>query len=115
MRLAPERPGLVGLISLPWARTATPTNTFEVKSMSRSALRFWYMCSVALAGVAVTGYCAYSLPLAQLDLRLGVLVLITVIIGSRITIPIPRAKGHISVSDTFIFLTMLLFGAQAAV
>ena len=83
--------------------------------MNRTALRFWYMCSVALAGVAVTAYCAYSLPLAQLDLRLVVLVLITVIIGSRITIPIPRAKGHISVSDTFIFLTMLLFGGQAAV
>ncbi len=73
------------------------------------------MWSVALAGVAVTAFCAYSLPVAQLDIRLVVLLLITVIIGSQVTIPIPRAKGHISVSDTFIFLTMLLFGVEAAV
>ena len=83
--------------------------------MDRKALRCWYMWSVAVAGVAASGFCAFTLPLAQLDLRLVVLVLITVIIGSRITIPIPRAKGHISVSDTFIFLTMLLFGTEAAV
>src|SRR6266496_835613 len=83
--------------------------------MNRTALRLWYMWSVALAGVAVTAFCAYSLPVAQLDIRLVVLLLITVIIGSQVTIPIPRAKGHISVSDTFIFLTMLLFGVEAAV
>src|SRR5207249_2552609 len=32
-----------------------------------------------------------------------------------ITIKIPRARGNISVSDTFIFLAMLIFGGEAAV
>jgi diguanylate cyclase (GGDEF)-like protein/PAS domain S-box-containing protein len=41
--------------------------------------------------------------------------LVTILIGSRITIRVPKAKGRISVSDTFVFLTLLLFGAEAAV
>lgn len=74
------------------------------------------MWSIAAAGALVSGVCAYRLmTVSQVDLRFGFLVLITIIIGSRITVQIPKAKGHISVSDTFIFLTMLMFGGEAAV
>lgn len=73
------------------------------------------MISVILAGTLVCALSAYRLPLRTLDLRLAVLVLVTTLIGSRITIQMPGGKGHISVSDTFIFLTMLLFGGEAAV
>lgn len=83
--------------------------------MNKESLRNGYMWSVAATGALVTGFCAYRLPLEQLDLRFGFLVLITILIGSRITVQIPQAKGHVSVSDTFIFLTMLMFGGEAAV
>lgn len=73
------------------------------------------MWSVAVAGAATTAFCAYSLPLAQLDRRFVILAFATILVGSRITIEIPRTNYHISVSDTFIFLTLLLFGGQAAV
>jgi diguanylate cyclase (GGDEF)-like protein/PAS domain S-box-containing protein len=73
------------------------------------------MWSIAAAGALVNAFCAYRLTLERLDLRFGFLVLVTIIIGSRITVQIPKAKGHISVSDTFIFLTMLMFGGEAAV
>ncbi len=73
------------------------------------------MLSVALVGAAAALLCAYRLPLAQLDSKFLALTLITVFIGSRITIKIPGARGQISVSDTFIFLTMLLYGVEAAV
>ncbi len=73
------------------------------------------MFSVALIGVAVTLYCAWHLPFAQLDAKFAALTLITVLIGSRITIKIPGARGQIAVSDTFIFLAILLFGIEAAV
>jgi diguanylate cyclase (GGDEF)-like protein/PAS domain S-box-containing protein len=59
--------------------------------------------------------CAYQLPSSRLDARFVVLALATILVGSRITIRVPRAKGHISVSDTFIFLTLLLFGGETAV
>lgn len=73
------------------------------------------MWSIAAAGALVTGLCAFRLTQASLDLRFAFLVLIALLIGSRITVQIPKAKGHISVSDTFIFLTMLMFGGEAAV
>ncbi len=73
------------------------------------------MLSVALIGAAVTALCAYRLPVAQLDSKFIALVLITILVGSRITIKIPGARGEISVSDTFVFLAILLFGTEAAV
>jgi diguanylate cyclase (GGDEF)-like protein/PAS domain S-box-containing protein len=73
------------------------------------------MFSVALTGAAVTAICASRLPSANLNSEFVVLALITVLIGSRITIKIPGERGEISVSDTFIFLAILLFGIEAAV
>jgi diguanylate cyclase (GGDEF)-like protein/PAS domain S-box-containing protein len=73
------------------------------------------MFSVALVGAAATLFCAWRLPFAQLDAKFVALTLITVLIGSRITIKIPGARGQIAVSDTFIFLAILLFGIEAAV
>jgi len=39
----------------------------------------------------------------------------TLILASRISIPIPRFSSQISVSDTFVFLLLLLYGGAAAV
>ncbi len=73
------------------------------------------MWSIAAAGAFVSGFCAFRLTQTSLDLRFAFLGLVTILIGSRITVQIPKAKGHISVSDTFIFLTMLMFGGEAGV
>lgn len=73
------------------------------------------MYALALLGAGVTALCAYRLPFSQLDSRFAALALITVLIGSRITIKIPGARGQISVSDTFIFLAILMVGIEGAV
>ena len=73
------------------------------------------MYALALLGAGVSLICAYALPVSQLDSRFAVLALITVLVGSRITIKIPGAHGQISVSDTFIFLAILMAGVEAAV
>src|SRR5687767_9568603 len=52
---------------------------------------------------------------ARLDFRFLLLVIITLTIGSRITVAIPRLNSHISVSDTFLLLAILLCGGEAAV
>ena len=39
----------------------------------------------------------------------------TIGLGSRVTVQIPRFKSHISVSDTFIFLAILLFNGELAI
>jgi signal transduction histidine kinase/ActR/RegA family two-component response regulator len=66
-------------------------------------------------GACVLGYSALHLPLERLDLKLVPLVAVTVLVSSRFCIPIPRTTGQISFSDTFIFLTMLLYGGEVAV
>ena len=81
---------------------------------NRETRRSIYMWFVAAAGTATVAYSVYTLPATHLDRRFVILGL-AMLLGSRITIEIPRAKGHVSVSDTFVFLTLLLFGGQAAV
>jgi len=50
-----------------------------------------------------------------LNPQFGVLVLITLLLSTRIVIKIPHFRSQISVSDTFIFLTLLLYGCEAAI
>ncbi|MFN2482123.1 MAG: hypothetical protein ABR554_11750, partial [Pyrinomonadaceae bacterium] len=73
-----------------------------------------------LRTIIVLGVVAYLLslgflPFSRLDSRFLILALLTLGIGSRFSIKIPRVSAHISVSDSFIFLTLLLFGGEAAV
>ena len=83
--------------------------------MNRSHKSQFYLWLVVAAGLSVLGYTAWHLPLHRLDVRFLLLALATICIGSRLSIKIPRVKAHISVSDTFIFLTLLMFGGEAAI
>ncbi len=73
------------------------------------------MIGVSLCGLAVCLFSIWRLSADALDWRLGLLTLLTVTIASRIAVPIPRVPGGITLSDIFIFLTLLLFGGEAAV
>src|ERR671933_1481701 len=55
----------------------------------------------------------YSLP--RLDLTFLLVTVFTAAVGSRVAVKIPRISGQITVSDTFIFLTMLIYGGEAAI
>jgi diguanylate cyclase (GGDEF)-like protein/PAS domain S-box-containing protein len=83
--------------------------------MNRNYKSQFYLWLVVAAGMSVLVFTARHLPYQRLDLRFLLLALATVCIGSRLSIQIPRVKAHISVSDTFIFLTLLLFGGEAAI
>lgn len=83
--------------------------------MTRSRINQIFVWLVTAAGGLVVVFSAAHLTREQIDLRFLLLALATVLIGSRLTIQIPRVKAHISVSDTFVFLSLLLFGGEAAV
>jgi len=83
--------------------------------MDRQSVKKTYMLIVIAAGAAAVIYSAMRLPVAKLDVRFVALAILTVAVASRLTVRIPRISGHISVSDTFFFLTMLLYGGEAAV
>lgn len=74
-----------------------------------------YMLFTIVVGLAVSAYCGFHLPMARFDLRLVLLTAVTVVISSRLCVPIPNTTGQISVSDTFIFLALLLYGGEVAV
>jgi signal transduction histidine kinase/ActR/RegA family two-component response regulator len=67
-----------------------------------------------LGGLALI-YSATRLNFAALDLHFAVLMAMTLILGSRIIVPIPRFSSQISVSDTFVFLIFWIYGGEAAV
>ena len=73
-----------------------------------------YMWSLVIAGAAIVLVSLYQLPYRDLDPRFGFLCLM-VMASALIAIPIPRVSGRITVADTFVFLTMLLYGGPAAV
>ncbi len=83
--------------------------------MSRSRISRIYFWAVIAAGVAVVVFTAAHLTHDQIDFRLVLLAVVTILIGPRLSIPIPRVKAHISVSDTFIFLSLLVFGGEVAI
>ena len=74
-----------------------------------------YMWLVVVAGAAMFIYSLCTLPFARLDFRFCLLFLLTVVISSRIAIKVPRVNTTITVADSFVFLTLLLYGPAAAV
>ncbi len=74
-----------------------------------------YMWLVIAAGAAIFGYSTYTLPYQQLDFRFLLLFSLTVAISSGIGIRVPRVNTTITVADSFVFLTLLLYGPEAAV
>jgi signal transduction histidine kinase/CheY-like chemotaxis protein len=85
----------------------------EIKGRQRFTIP--YMWLIIVTGAAASIYAAGHLTLANLDSRFLLLAFITLLLGSRLSIQIPRLSSHISVSDTLIFLTMLLYGGEAAI
>jgi signal transduction histidine kinase/ActR/RegA family two-component response regulator len=73
-----------------------------------------YMWSLVTAGAAIALVSLAILPFHKLDsgfLVLGLMVMASALIAIRI----PRVSGRITVADTFVFLTMLLYGGAAAI
>ena len=73
-----------------------------------------YMWSLVTAGAAITLVAISQLPFSKLDTPFVFLCLM-VIASSLVAIRIPRVSGRITVADTFVFLTMLLYGGPAAI
>jgi diguanylate cyclase (GGDEF)-like protein/PAS domain S-box-containing protein len=83
--------------------------------MKEQDLTKTYLVSVSVAGSACVLFALSRLPFETLDLKFLLLFGLTIAVGSRITVQIPRFKSHIAVSDTFIFLALLLYGGETAV
>ena len=74
-----------------------------------------FLWAVTVAGSLAFVYSLSSLNLHHLDSGFLILVAMTLVLSSQISLPIPRFSSQISVSDTFVFLLLLLYGGAAAV
>ncbi len=83
--------------------------------VTRPRLVMPYIWSVIAGGAVVIVLSALSHPFARADWGFAVLAIVTVAVSSRMTAKVPAVSGHVSASDTLIFLILLLYGGPAAV
>ncbi|MDT5295023.1 MAG: hypothetical protein QOJ76_1903 [Acidobacteriota bacterium] len=83
--------------------------------MSKQRLYPYFTRAVIAVAAAVVLHSLLRLPLGSLDVRFLILVAVTLCVTSRATITIPHVKSSISVSDTLIFLMLMLYGGEAAI
>jgi diguanylate cyclase (GGDEF)-like protein/PAS domain S-box-containing protein len=81
----------------------------------RPRIAEYYLRLLIAAGAGAIAFTVSRLPPERLDGRFLLMAAVTLCIGSRITVKIPRLSSHISISDTFILLTLLLCGGEEAV
>jgi signal transduction histidine kinase/CheY-like chemotaxis protein len=73
------------------------------------------MALTGAAGVAVCLFSVWGLRWTQLDWSFAAVALVAISVGARAIVKIPRVKGEVTATDTFVFLTMLLYDGEAAV
>jgi signal transduction histidine kinase/ActR/RegA family two-component response regulator len=83
--------------------------------MSRQRFFRPFLVFVVVAGAGALVFSLPRLSLQQLDWRFVALLVAMATVAARLSIPIPHVKGEVTVGDTLIFLTMMVYGGEAAV
>src|SRR3712207_617120 len=74
-----------------------------------------FMALTGAGGLAACLFSAWGLRWSQLDLSFAAVALVAVFVGARAIVRIPRVKGEVTATDTFVFLTALLYDGEAAI
>lgn len=74
-----------------------------------------YVWAIVVSGALICTNSIFLFPLNQFGMPFVLFSLATIIIASRIVVKFFRFDSHISISDVFIFLALLLFGGEAAI
>ncbi|HXI22481.1 MAG TPA: EAL domain-containing protein, partial [Pyrinomonadaceae bacterium] len=82
---------------------------------TRPRLLDWYRWLIVLIGVAALASSTALLPVPKFDWRFLILTATMMLVSSRLSVQIPRVNTNITVSDTFIFLVLLLYGGLAGI
>ena len=80
----------------------------------RDSFGYVYMWSLVTAGAVIVLASLYALPFRTLDAGF-IFLCLSVMASSLVAIKIPKVSGRITVADTFVFLTLLLYGGAAAI
>ncbi|MFN2532709.1 MAG: response regulator [Pyrinomonadaceae bacterium] len=74
-----------------------------------------FLLTITVLGSLAFVSAVARLDLTLLDVRFAVLFIATLFLSSRVVVPIPSLSSQISVSDTFVFLILLLYGPPLAI
>jgi len=74
-----------------------------------------FLWVIAGVGSGTFIYSIFQIDVNRLDFSFVILLSIVLLLSSRISVPIPRLSSQISVSDTLVFLVLLLYGGAAAI
>ena len=72
----------------------------------------WIVTAIAGGIIAVS---IYRFPLENLNVSMLGLLLLTIFLGSTLNLQLPRTKIHLSVADSLIFFSILMYGVEIAV
>jgi diguanylate cyclase (GGDEF)-like protein/PAS domain S-box-containing protein len=95
--------------------TQDALSTLRLNLQGRQYFTGRYQVLIISFGASACLYSAYGLPPNHIDTTFVLLALATIAISSRMSIRIPRVNTSITVSDTFVFLSLLLYGGEASV
>src|SRR4029077_6789689 len=74
-----------------------------------------YRWLIVVTGAAALIASTLLLPTPKFDWRFLILASIMMVISSRFSVQIPRVNTNITISDTFIFLVLLMYGGVAGI
>ena len=74
-----------------------------------------YRWLIVVSAAAATLSLSTALPMPKFDWRFLILTAIMMLISSRFSIKIPGVNTNVTISDTFIFLVLLLYGGLAGI
>ena len=74
-----------------------------------------YQWLIVALGTLISVYYASHIPRELIDIRFLLLASLTILISSRVAIKVPRLNTNVTISDTFIFLAILLYGGAAGI
>lgn len=84
-------------------------------SKRKSILSIAYLWLTISTGACIYVIAAYRFDKGLVEHQFALIAVLTIFLSSRITIGIPQFGSQISVSDTFVFLALLLYGYEAAI
>jgi diguanylate cyclase (GGDEF)-like protein/putative nucleotidyltransferase with HDIG domain len=75
----------------------------------------FFLVTVSVVGLMIFAYAGCALAFRPINFEWILLSLVTILMVSRIDIGIHKGRSAVTLSDTFIFISMLLFGTHASV
>jgi signal transduction histidine kinase len=87
----------------------------RLEIMSKSTVSKLYLWLVIAIGATICSFSFYQFAKQPPGAEFFILALFAIVLGPFLIVKIPHLTSQITVSDTFIFLTLLLYGGDAAV